>query len=224
MLKRVVDPVESGVSEIQSLPNGAVRIQCKTNEALNEIEKRVKEHDADNYTTKEKDSAYNGRVKIIGMTNKHDEQELSVRIQNLMENNTVKVLKMYSDKNTRIERYNAIVEMNVEVMDEIIKKGRINIDWDECKVHKYVYVKRCYKCLGFNHVAKTCVNKIACSKCAGEHNVRDCNAENMSCVNCIEHNKKNKANTNTCHHAFARECLVLQQTIEKLQNKNKHED
>lgn len=108
-------------------------------------------------------------------------------------------------------------------MAEMVKKGRINIDWDECKVYQYIQVKRCYKCLGFNHTAKTCKNKLACSKCASEHNVRECEAENMNCVNCVEFNKKHNENTDTCLHAFARGCHVLQQIIENEMNSKQDE-
>lgn len=221
MLKSVANPIECGISQIKSLSNGAVLIQCKTNEALNDIEKRVNEHDAENYTTKETMYTLKGQIKFIEMSKKYTEQELSVFIGSqieISENDGLKVLKTYSDKNTRNESYNAIVEMSTEAMEEIIQKNRINIDWDECKVHQYIQVKRCYKCLGFNHMAKTCNKKLACSKCAGEHSINECDSESLNCINCIEFNMKNNVNINTGQHAFSRECQILKQNFEKYAN------
>lgn len=144
------------------------------------------------------------------------------------ENEVVKVLKIYSDKNTRSERFNAIVEMNNDTIEQLIQKGRMNIDWDECKIHKYVQVNRCYKCLGFNHVAKVCKNKLACSKCTGEHNAQQCTAEGMKCVNCTAFNLKNVNTVNfenvcTEHHAFSRECHVLKLNIERMNGNERGE-
>lgn len=139
MLKRVVGADDMGVSDIKTLPNGAVLIQCRTKDGLSEIENRVKQHDAENYTTKEKKSMNCGKIKIVGMTKKREENELSVLISSqfeLGENEYVKVLKVYADKNTRSERFNAIVEVSNALMEEMVQKGRLIIDWDECKVHK----------------------------------------------------------------------------------------
>lgn len=70
MLKRVVGADDMGVSEVKSLSNGAVLIQCKTKEGISEIEKRVKQHDAQNYIMKEKSLLNRGKIKIVGMTKK----------------------------------------------------------------------------------------------------------------------------------------------------------
>lgn len=226
MLKCVVNPDEAGVNGIKSLSNGAVLIQCKTNEAMAEIERKVKQHDPENYTLKENANASTNNIKIVGMTKKYEEQELSEIIKKKLEwceGEVIKILKVYSDKNTRKERYNAIAEVSTPVMDEMIGLGRMNIEWDECKIHQYVQVKRCYKCLGFNHMAQTCKNKLACSKCAGEHNARECTAQTMKCVNCTTYNIRNKENVDTCHHAFARDCVALKQLMERIKNK-KHDE
>lgn len=206
MLQRVVNATEVGVSGVKSLSNGAVLIQCKTDEGIDAIEQKVKEHDNENYTTKEKSNTNNGKMKIVGMTKKYDEQELSGFITSQLdvyECDTIKVLKIYTDKNLRNERYNAIVELNSAVMNELIKKGKINVNWDECRVHAYIQIKRCFKCLGFNHMANECKNKLACSKCGDEHRATECNSETTSCVNCVEFNKRNNENIEASHHAFS---------------------
>lgn len=38
------------------------------------------------------------------------------------------VLKVYPDKNTRKDSYNAIIELNDELAKSMIEKGRISID------------------------------------------------------------------------------------------------
>lgn len=76
----------------------------------------------------------------------------------------------------------------------MVDKKRVNVQWDSCKIYEYLNVRRCFKCLGFNHVAENCKNKIACSKCAEEHDEKQCTCVELKCVNCMEATKKFKMN------------------------------
>ena len=98
-------------------------------------------------------------------------------------------------------------------------KIRIKIEYDSCPVYEYVKVMRCFKCLGFNHKAKDCVNKIACSKCGDSHITRDCNSDRIRCVNCYDLVKKNLAEVDVNHVAFSVKCPAYQKYIQSKNNR-----
>ena len=50
-------------------------------------------------------------------------------------------------------------------------------------IYDSFYVRRCYQCQRFGHIAKDCKFKEACGKCAGEHRNNNCTLESC-CVNC----------------------------------------
>lgn len=219
MLMTAVDPTVSGISELKSLSNGSVMIRCKTNEAMALIEKQVKEKEGENYIMSESKRRESTKVKLVGMTKKYSNEELTslIRKQHLDgADEYVSVVKVYAHKNTRKECFNAIVNFDTNAAENILHVGQISIGWDMCKAYGYVRINRCYKCLGFNHLAKNCKNKIACCKCGGEHKAEECKSEVMSCINCVEYAKKNKENIDTKHHAFAHKCWSTQQVANKL--------
>lgn len=80
-------------------------------------------------------------------------------------------------------------------------------------------INRCYKCLGYNHPAKECKNKLACIKCGGEHKADACKSKELSCVNCVEYAKRTNENIDTKHHAFAHKCVCTQRIVDKINNK-----
>lgn len=223
MLMQVVDPTSSGVNEIKTLSNGCVLLKCKTNEEVERIEKQLNEKEGEHYTTEETNGDVKQQVKIVGMTKKYENEELRALIakQHLSANAYVRVLKVYSDIKTRKESFNAIVEFDAKTAKFILNTKTISIAWDTCKAFGYVRIKRCFKCLGYNHVANECKNKIACIKCGGEHKVEECKNNKMSCVNCVEYAKKNKTNLDTSHHAFAHKCWCTQQMMSKILNNDK---
>lgn len=127
----------------------------------------------------------------------------------------INVVKIYSNKNTREESFNAIIEFEAPMAERFLKARKISVAWDMCRVFGYINIMRCYKCLGFNHLSMNCKNKIACNKCGGEHKVEDCQSKEMSCINCVEHVKKTKEKIPTNHHAFAHNCWCTQQMKER---------
>lgn len=228
MLMGMIDPCNSGVNQIKMLSNGTVMITCNDNEAVELIEKEVKEKEGENYIISEMESSdRKKRLKVMGMSKKYETEELEqlIKKQHLSEseNASVRVLKIYTDKNMREESYNAIMEFDAETAEAMLNARKISIGWDMCKVFMYIRINRCFKCLGYNHLAKDCKNKLACSKCGGEHKVETCKSKDMSCVNCVEYARKNNVNINTKHHAFAYKCHCTQQICNKM-NSNSNRD
>ena len=111
-------------------------------------------------------------------------------------------------------------DMNIALFNGIYF-GRIRV---RCESYRTTPpVTQCYKCQGFNHIAKDCKNDQKCVRCAGAHKSTDCPDKNketlkIKCSNC--HGK---------HVASSRECQKFKDQIkiqadkakfrqEKLQN------
>lgn len=226
MLMSVVDPTESGVNGIKTLANGDILIKCNTDKDMALIERQVNETEGENYTVKEVKSVTT-KVKLVGMTKKYSNEELKSLIQKQhpsSEEAVVRVIKVYEDKNTQKENFNAILELDKSTAECMLEEKKISIAWDMCRVYNYVQIMRCYKCLGYNHMAQECKNKIACCKCGGEHKVEECKSEEMSCVNCVSYAKKNNEDINTKHHAFAHDCFCTEQIKQKGNKRNNRKE
>ena len=66
------------------------------------------------------------------------------------------------------------------------------IEYDYCKVRDAIEVRRCYKCLGFNHMTDKCSAKSpVCPKCAGPHQLKECESDFLKCTHCNSLKGKN---------------------------------
>lgn len=114
----------------------------------------------------------------------------------------------------------AVVELKSDEYEKLIQIETLMLPWRECKVIEHVYIKRCFKCCGFSHISKDCKAKHqVCSKCGGAHKFTDCKSQKLCCLNCKEANDKFKTNLDTKHHAWSKECIVLQRRIKTLKSK-----
>lgn len=93
-----------------------------------------------------------------------------------------------SKANTRGQKI-AIVTLPVPDAETILKKGRIKIGWVSCRIRLKLSVPRCFKCLGYGHVAGACKGtdrSNLCFKCGGNtHKAAACK-ETPSCVLCAK--------------------------------------
>lgn len=112
-----------------------------------------------------------------------------------------------------------VIEVNAATYKMLMDMQILRLPWRECKVFEHIYVKRCYKCLGFSHISKDCKLAQKCSKCGGSHKYSECKSRNICCANCHTTNDKLKAKINTKHHAWSTDCPVYKRRIEALVNK-----
>jgi hypothetical protein len=147
-------------------------------------------------------------LKIVGLTELLSEDEL---IEKIVAQNTFLRIDTNIDviELKRKERkIFAAIRCDVTAYQELIKRGKINIGWDRCRVYDYVQVLRCFKCAGFNHKAADCRNEIACAKCAGSHELTQCDSDIEKCVNCMSANKKLNLNLDVANSVWNRNCPV----------------
>lgn len=114
------------------------------------------------------------------------------------------------DKNSN----NVIIEVTKEVRDIIIKKDRLYVGWNCCKVQDYLAVTRCYKCQGFGHTSKYCRSTTdICGHCSeGNHSYKECKntAKPATCANC------KKAGKNSDHCVTSKDCPAYTSALNQL--------
>lgn len=218
-LKKVIEPTECHVTTVKDINNGGIVVQCKNKEACELVQKKVAEQIGDEYETeKTKDKREIKKIfKIVGLTERLSSERLveCITKQNsICEGKEFEVIKIFDNLSRREECFNALVETDVETFKNILKRKRLNIEWDSCVTMEYVRVYRCFKCLGFNHKASECFNKKACSKCGAIHDAKDCLSNVYNCVNCCELVQKKLLDADVHHSAFSKECPAFKRYLE----------
>lgn len=85
---------------------------------------------------------------------------------------------MYKTKR-RYKPFNAVIEVDVDVYNVLIFTGKVNLGWDKCAVFDGIFIRRCYKCLGFGHKSTECSGNNICADCAEVREVQHlCSNEN----------------------------------------------
>ncbi|XP_017476435.1 PREDICTED: uncharacterized protein LOC108366523 isoform X1 [Rhagoletis zephyria] len=129
----------------------------------------------------------------------------------------IKCVKVFKQRrnNSSVCTFSAIIEIEHEKYLEVLKREKINIGWDQCGVYDGLNVKRCFKCLGYNHNANTCTKKLRCGLCLGEHKSDECSTQvtNPVCGNCADANKDLGFKLDTGHSIFSKECPVYQRKL-----------
>lgn len=98
-------------------------------------------------------------------------------------------------KNKRIWRFEEVtaeVEVPTAILEKILLRKRVRIEWITCRVYERVVVKQCFRCLCFGHLNKDCVRKlpIKCLNCVQEgNNSRRCNNP-FFCISCRKEGRR----------------------------------
>ena len=85
-----------------------------------------------------------------------------------------------------------VVEMQPEVRNILLKKDKLYIYLNSCRVKDFTSQTKCYKCFGFGHIANKCnASASTCGHCAMKgHIYKDCpNRKSAAkCANCARRN------------------------------------
>lgn len=109
--------------------------------------------------------------------------------------------------------FNLVIQTDGETFNKVMSEPKLRIGFDGFKVVDNIYIRRCYKCLGFNHISTECKAEIACSICSGPHNMKDCTSKEEKCVNCSDANNRLKSNIPVNHNAWARDCPIYKMKL-----------
>jgi hypothetical protein len=220
--KKVINPTELkiGIQGVKTISRGGIIVTCKNKEDNERLTKEFAEKLGKNYDVK-KGEFKNPRIKIVDMMEELGEEELTSSIKNqnqeLNINDVIKVVKIWKSNSNK---FNAILEVYGESYERIMKKGKININWDRCRVFEDIPVFRCYKCYGYNHKAAVCRNQQCCQKCGEEgHKREECKGSAPKCNNCVSKNNKLNMNLDTNHGPLDSECGVYKRQLQLARNK-----
>ncbi|CAL7932836.1 unnamed protein product, partial [Xylocopa violacea] len=145
------------------------------------------------------------RVIIYGAPRTEDDKEILQAIfeQNFNEqerkkySQQTKIAFKTGNKNNK-NSCNIVVETSKDVRELLIKKERLYIMWQCCKVQDYIVATRCYKCQGHGHTTKYCRSEVdICGHCAmAGHTFKNCPSKNKpaTCVNCKKAGKAHNHN------------------------------
>lgn len=118
---------------------------------------------------------------------------------------------LYSNKNT--ETIDLVIDVTKSDSD-LLKTKQLYIGLNRCRAKNFIDTPRCYRCQGFGHLARDCVNEENCAKCAGSHNTKNCKSSKICCINCQninkEHSNKGKQ-LDIDHYAYENKCSTYRQ-------------
>lgn len=220
-LESKVNPVEvsAGISMLKQGKNGSLILKCSSNEATARIKNAISKNLGKDYVVDES-KLRKPSVRIANLK-KMDEPVIieALRNQNpFLTDEDVTELKVLK-KAKKGDRFYAIIECNGSAFRKLMSAGKVCMIYETCPVYENVYVSRCFKCSGFNHIADNCKNETNCPKCAGSHTKDNCDSSENKCVNCISSNNKFKTNYATDHTVFNIKCEAFNKQLELAKTK-----
>lgn len=180
-----------GVTKLKEVSNGAVVIECNNDSERDILQPNLKSKLGNGYqitmpklkrpifkiTVMDQDEEGSEEGKILSaIVNQND-------LSNYKDSESMKII--YKKFNKKYHNVTISVESEPAIFNEVIRRGRLNIGWKRCKIIEDVYIKRCYKCWGFNHMARDCKEDQRCGMCAEGHDRKDCKAKRKKCINCV---------------------------------------
>lgn len=116
---------------------------------------------------------------------------------------------------------NWVIEVSSKIREQLLKIGRVYLDYSSCKVVDFLLVARCYHCQGYGHMAKYCkIKDPTCSICAQTgHNYKDCKKPEGTevCANCT------KAKRDAKHMVGTMKCPIYVRAVERLVHSTSYE-
>ncbi|XP_055842692.1 uncharacterized protein LOC129909640 [Episyrphus balteatus] len=214
-VKSSVNPGTSSiqVSGIKKVDKGAIVVSCENDESMKRVRDKVEENLGQKYDVNEL-KRNNPRVQIFNLSEKMDENELINCLKNQNEilkdvNLVCKAMWKKPNKNS----YTAVIELDSKSFNEVMKAGKLSVGWDKCLVKESFYVKRCFKCLGFNHNSKDCkaekCNNLLIQEQSGFRSGHSCE----TAINCVVWNWKRKID---CGHSIVAVFLDLKRAFETI--------
>lgn len=180
---------ELQLSRVKNVKNGGMVIGCQSREENEKLRKMVQDKMSDSYVVREL-NGISPRIRVAGITEKHPVDSLVNYILKcnsdiFLNNAECKLLKFYPTKKNK-DIYQAILQVDKNTYDKVIKAGYIFIGYDSCHVFDAIQIYRCFKCNEFHHSAKKCDKPISCPRCSLNHEVKDCKEQSLRCSNCVK--------------------------------------
>lgn len=224
-ITKKIDSKEVDVYNTRNTKNGGIVLACKNTSETMKMKQLMQKNFGDSY------EVILPKIKRprIRISNIDDSIHVDSIITELKSSNPeidgdmqlITTIKKKKYSNSWID---IIVEVSGNTYKQLMAMGALKLRWRECRVVDHAYIQRCYKCCGFSHQAKDCTKNQACSKCAQPHRFDKCDKDTLACINCKISNERMNTNFDINHHAYSRECPILQHRFEILQAKIEYSD
>lgn len=214
-------PADFKVSGMRPVKNGSssVLISCKNDDSISKMSNEIKDKLGDDYEVSIPKKKVR-QLKIFGLSKLYTKEEfcLILKEQNNSFGPDSKINIVYMKEQNR--GCYVIMETDELTHNNLIIKGRVNIDWDVCRVYEHGNFMRCFNCQEYYHTAVFCKNPVKCGKCSGNHQSSECNNDTQKCVNCSEANRTLNKNLDEAHCAWEARCPVYQHNTEIGKNRS----
>lgn len=222
-IKKSEVPAGVRIEKMFKSKGGEIVISCENSDSSHKIKEVVEQKMSVDYDVVVKDSG-NPRIIIKGVGEKYEDLKLFSLLGD--QNECFRMLSevklvTYLDSKKKRNKFDVVLEVPKSGLQSIIDEKNVFIGWDKCEVAENMYIKRCYKCLGFNHKSEECKEENKkCSICAGNHMQKDCDSKDkVGCINCIKAKEELHLNKLNVHHnAFDSSCPVYKRKLENLRS------
>lgn len=216
-VKKLIDAVNDPVKNIRKTKKGNILVQCTDNGAVETIKQRLTDKIGDKVEVNEPKCTV-PVLKIVGIHDVDTPEQLKEQLlqQNgdlFKRNCKLEISNMKKIK----DYYTALLFVDFDSFKSVLQKGRLRVQWDQCRVYENVNVTRCFKCNSYGHHADKCEQENhTCPRCAGQHDIKSCDVPNgeEKCSNCIEANGSQCMNLNVNHPVWSYNCPVLKRRLE----------
>lgn len=144
------------------------------------------------------------------------EEEVTVAVKSVL-GASVESKVFVSKANARGQKM-AIITVGAKEAAKLLSEGHLKVGWVSCRVREKLAVTRCFKCLGFGHVAIRCSGPDRskfCFKCGGQdHRASACKATE-SCVLCAQAGLKGDS---IKHASGSSRCQAYKQALQELRS------
>lgn len=219
-IKDKIDTNDYKVCSTRNIHNGGLLLHCDNPRETVKVQQIIKEKCGDEYEI----ILPKMKKPRLRITNIDDELPTDSIVNELKRHNQI-MRDMNIDVITTIKKskrgftsIEIVIETDMQNHKKLLEIGAVHLPWRECKVFEHLHLKRCYKCCGFSHISSECKHDQKCSRCAGAHKYTDCNNNRFECVNCKSANEKYNLKLNIKHHAWSKECSVLQKRFDSMRN------
>lgn len=217
-----INPSDYTVQGMKNAANGGIIIECADEASCSKLMTDAKDKLGDDYCVA-KPKKLRPRIKMLKVWQPADDgdfvTQLKGRNELIGEKDEILVVarEQVWRKKAKVDGcLNMVLEVDGELYNKIMAEGRLLMGWRSCTVVDGAYIKRCYKCYGFNHKSDSCRNQAACSFCGeNEHVRKDCLETHRKCINCIVANKNLKLGLDVNHDVWSEKCRVFQRKLEQ---------
>lgn len=214
-----LDPVAFAVKDVRLREYGEVSVRCGTKDLASDLVKSATAIFSEKYSV-EMQKLLKPRLKIIGFSDNLTEEALLDKLKkqnNLMEVTDLKVVRITKNEKRRSNNMSAVLETDSRGFDILIKRQRVYLGWERCRLVDATDAMRCFNCSEFRHKASVCTKPACCPKCAGDHKVDECEADFEKCINCHLENAKRTTDYDELldidHSAWSYDCPVFQKCL-----------